>query len=58
MAQRVAEGGHDVPERVIRRRFHAGWRNFEQVYRALVDAWAVYDNSGEVPMLVAEGRRA
>ena len=24
----------DVPEAVIRRRFHAGWRNFEQVYRA------------------------
>ena len=57
VAQRVAEGGHDVPEPVIRRRFHAGCRNFEQVYRDLVHAWAVYDNSGEVPMLVAEGGR-
>ncbi len=57
VAQRVAEGGHDVPEPVIRRRFLSGWRNFEQVYRALVDVWAVYDNSGEVPMLVGEGRR-
>lgn len=57
VARRVAEGGHDVPERVIRRRFDAGWRNFEQIYRDLVDAWAVYDNSGDVPILVAEGRR-
>ena len=58
VARRVSEGGHDVPEPVIRRRFHAGWRNFEGIYRELVDAWAVYDNSGDVPMRVAEGRRA
>ena len=57
VAQRVSEGGHDVPEPVLRRRFHAGWHNFERIYRDLVDVWAVYDNSGEVPMLVAEGSR-
>lgn len=27
--QRVAKGGHDVREAVIRRRFYAVWRNFE-----------------------------
>ena len=57
VAQRVSEGGHDVPEPVIRRRFDTGWRNFEHLYRDLVDAWAVYDNSGAVPILVAEGSR-
>ena len=57
VAQRVSEGGHDVPEPVIRRRFHAGWRNFEHVYRDLVDAWVVFDNSGEAPKLVAEESR-
>ena len=57
VAQRVSEGGHDVPEPVIRRRFDAGWRNFEHVYRDLVDAWAVFDNSGDAPQLVAEGSR-
>ena len=55
VAQRVLEGGHDVPGPVIRRRFHAGWRNFEQVYRGLVDEWALYDNSGEEPKLLSEG---
>ena len=54
VAQRVSEGGHDVPATVIRRRFDAGWRDFERIYRELVDAWAVYDNSGDVPRLVAE----
>ena len=57
VARRVSEGGHDVPESVIRRRFDAGWRNFEETYRDLVDAWVVYDNSGTVPRLVAEGSR-
>lgn len=52
--QRVSEGGHDVPEDVVRRRFRAGWRNFERVYRDLVDEWAVYDNSGLAP--ACEGR--
>ncbi len=55
VAQRVKEGGHDVPEAVIRRRFHAGWRNFEGIYRDIVDAWTVYDTSSDVPTLVAEG---
>ena len=55
--QRVSEGGHDVPEETVRRRFRAGWRNFETVYRRLVDKWAVYDNSGVGPVPVDEGRR-
>ena len=29
--QRVSEGGHDVPEAIVRRRYRAGWRNFERV---------------------------
>ncbi len=54
--QRVAEGGHDVPEPVIRRRFHTGLRNFEHLYKGLVDKWVVYDNSGDKPVLLKEGR--
>lgn len=49
---RVAQGGHNVPEVVIRRRFRQGWRNFTDVYRALVDSWQLYDNSGELPQLI------
>ena len=53
--QRVAEGGHDVPDPVIYRRFHAGWSNFEFIYRNLVDEWALYDSSGDNPILLKEG---
>lgn len=52
--QRVLEGGHDVPEAVIRRRFDKGWYNYEHMYRELVDEWALYDNSGSRPVLLAE----
>ena len=45
VAQRVLQGGHDVPADVIERRFHAGLRNFEQVYKPLVDAWTLIDTS-------------
>jgi predicted ABC-type ATPase len=52
VAARVAQGGHDVQEEVIRRRFEAGRRNFEQVHKQLVDGWAVYDNSAGLPQLI------
>lgn len=55
--RRVLQGGHDVPDAIIRRRFRKGWRNFEQVYRELVHEWIVYDNSGDTPLLVNRGIR-
>lgn len=53
---RVARGGHNVPEADIRRRFERGWRNFQGVYKHLVDTWRLYDASGISPVLVEEGR--
>ena len=44
-----------MPEEVIRRRFDAGLRNFEQLYKPLVDEWVLYDNSGEEPICLDEG---
>jgi predicted ABC-type ATPase len=55
---RVAQGGHHVPVAVVRRRFKRGWENFEQVYRALVDHWLLYDNSGGAPILVGQGGKS
>lgn len=56
--QRVAAGGHNVPEDVIRRRFDAGLRNFSQVYKPLVDEWVLYDNSGDEPVRLEEGHKS
>lgn len=52
VADRVAQGGHNIPEEVIRRRFHAGIANFHALYKPLVDDWRLYDNSGERPILI------
>jgi predicted ABC-type ATPase len=52
VAQRVRQGGHYIPDETIRRRFASGLRNFKLHYTQLVDAWALYDNSGPQPTLI------
>ena len=52
VAERVKQGGHHIPENVIKRRFYAGWTNFKNLYSPLVDSWAIYDNDDELPVLV------
>jgi predicted ABC-type ATPase len=53
IAARVKQGGHDVPRADVLRRFDRGWNNFEAAYKPLAEAWAVYDNSGDRPQLLA-----
>src|SRR5207244_4258954 len=55
VAYRVAQGGHFIPEAVIRRRFDGGWNNFNSKYKLLVNAWSLYDNSQRQPVLIEEG---
>jgi len=55
IGQRVRNGGHNIPELTVRRRFAAGFHNFETLYKPLVDEWVLYDNSGTVPLLLEEG---
>lgn len=54
--ERVARGGHDVPEQTIRRRFDRSTRNFLLHYRELADIWMFFDNSGKTPEVVALGK--
>ena len=49
---RVKEGGHNVPEIDIRRRFTRSWQNFTKLYRNLADEWIVFDNSGDEPIML------
>ncbi|CAN5206323.1 ATPase [soil metagenome] len=55
VAARVAQGGHYVPDDVVRRRFYAGSNNFQKLYRSEVNSWCWYDNSSEIPKLIDEG---
>ena len=52
--QRVAKGGHDIPDEVQQRRFHLGVRNLAELYRPLVHRWRLYENTKEKPHLVAQ----
>ena len=52
VAERVLQGGHSIPDDVIRRRFDAGLRNFHSIYSPLVDSWALFDNSERPPRLL------
>ena len=56
VATRVRQGGHNIPVKTIIRRFEAGLIHFRKTYRSRVNFWQLYDNSGEVPILLEEGQ--
>lgn len=53
VAQRVAEGGHNIAPDVIDRRYRAGLENLRDRYLSAVDTWLIYDNSEGCQNLVA-----
>ncbi len=53
--QRATQGGHNIPEDDIRRRFRRGLENFHTIYRPIVDSWQLYDASQWPPVLIDEG---
>ena len=52
---RVREGGHNVPEPVIIRRYYAGVKNLFGLYIPLCDYWMIFDKSKLASDLIAEG---
>lgn len=56
VASRVRQGGHRVPEDVIRRRYTGGLKNFQQHYKDAVDDWVLYDNTDPEPVALEWGQ--
>lgn len=54
---RVAQGGHNVPESDVIRRFERSWTNFQEVYKQLTDSWTVFDTSGNLPVIIDESEQ-
>lgn len=52
---RVKEGGHHIPEDVIRRRYKSGLKNFFNLFLNKVDNWLFINNSGDAYEIIAEG---
>lgn len=52
---RVREGGHDIPENVIKRRYYSGLFNLFELYLQKSDYWMIFNNSKSPSELIAEG---
>jgi predicted ABC-type ATPase len=50
---RVRNGGHHIPEAVVLRRFDRSLPNFFRYYQPLADSWAIFDNSENIPKMIA-----
>lgn len=55
VADRVEQGGHNVPFEDLRRRFKVSVQNLFHIYRPVVDRWSLYDNGQHNPLLLAYG---
>lgn len=54
VAARVDQGGHKIPEPIIRRRYQRGLTNLLKLYAPLVDELQVCDASQLPPISIAE----
>ena len=54
-AIRVSEGGHNIPNDVIKRRYFRGIENLFNIYIPLAHDWAVFENSNKNPEIIAQG---
>jgi len=48
---RVEQGGHNIPEETIERRYKKGISNFFNLFKTIVNKWFVYDNSEEAVLI-------
>ena len=55
VAERVKNGGHNVEEHIIRRRYAAGIRNLFKLYLPVVDYFILIDNSIMPREVISEG---
>ena len=56
--ERVAKGGHNIPEDVIERRYYAGIRNLFNLFMNEVDYWAIFMNTKKPMTSIAVGGMA
>ena len=54
---RVASGGHNIPDHVVRRRYVMGLQYFFDTYIPVIDRWVLADNSRSPFTVVAEGSK-
>jgi hypothetical protein len=55
VAKRVRQGGHNIPDEVVERRYYRGISNLLNLYVPVVDKWMVIDNMNTEPDIIATG---
>ena len=55
VADRVAAGGHHIPDEIIRRRYYRGIFNLINLYLPMCNSWILVNNKDVVPELIAKG---
>ncbi|MFO0975755.1 MAG: zeta toxin family protein [Planctomycetaceae bacterium] len=55
VAERVKEGGHNVPTETVKRRYHQGIWNFRNLYRNIAETWYILDGTRQPPETVCFG---
>ena len=54
VAQRVAEGGHNIPDEIIERRYHSDITQLITTYMDMIEKYYIFDNSEGESVLIAE----
>lgn len=57
VAQRVSEGGHNIPTDTIVRRYHLGINNFFKLFKDRVDCWTLVDNNRTPRKIIADNNK-
>jgi predicted ABC-type ATPase len=57
VAERVNNGGHNIPDDVIKRRYYRGIHNLINLYIPICDNWMVLDNMDLIPGVIAKGKK-
>lgn len=53
VAKRVSEGGHNIPQEIIYRRYWLGLQNFFKIFAPIVDTWMFYLNEDDTVKLAS-----
>lgn len=58
VAERVKNGGHNIPVEIIKRRYTRGLSNLFQLFMHVCDLWMVIDNSDRAMSFIAKGQKS
>lgn len=57
IAHRVKNGGHHVPDDVVKRRYYRGLKNLKEIFMPIVDHWEIYRYEDNAYILLSSGNK-